>query len=70
MGHVRDRQGVPKKEVSTERYKGFRIYKAADGWTVPQLDPGSWFEDKREVKRFMDREVKIWRGTRNAKQDY
>lgn len=58
MGHVRDRQGVPKKEVSTERYKGFRIYESADGWTVPELDRGSLFESKREVKRFIDFEVK------------
>lgn len=58
VGHVRDRQGVPKKEVSTERYKGFRIYESADGWTVPELDRGSLFESKREVKRFIDWEVK------------
>ncbi len=42
----------------SSRYHGYRLQKLATGeWTVPQLDPGSRFEDKHEAKRFVDSEV-------------
>ena len=42
----------------SSRYHGYRLQRLATGeWTVPQLDPGSRFEDKHEAKRFVDSEV-------------
>ena len=36
-----------------ERYKGYRIWEDENGWHT-SLDPGSWFDSKKDVKRFMD----------------
>ena len=35
------------------KYKSYRIWEDADGWHT-SLDPGSWFDSKRDVTRFID----------------
>ena len=57
----RVKHGKVAKATSTDRYKGYRLYEragAGGGWTVPELDRESVFDDKREAKRFVDSEVK------------
>lgn len=40
------------------RYKGYRIQREDDGSYTTDLDPGSLFDDLRQVKRFVDAETR------------
>jgi hypothetical protein len=35
------------------KYKGYRVWEDGDGWHT-SLDPGSWFDTKKDVTRFID----------------
>jgi hypothetical protein len=56
--HVRS--GV--KKTSNARYKGYMIFRRADGdFEVPSIDRESRFDTKRDAQRFIDAEVKYAR---------
>ena len=52
--------------TATGMYRGYRIFKTADGgWSVPELDPGSVFDGKGEAQAF----IRAWtrRGNKGAR---
>ena len=54
--------------TSTSSFKGHRIYKTASGYSVPDIDRESVFDDKTQAKRFITSWSKNNRGRKMARK--
>lgn len=62
--HVKPRKTGSRISGNVTKYKGYQIYKSPEGlYTVPELtgNDGSWFEDLRQAKRYINSTVKDMR---------
>jgi hypothetical protein len=51
------RRGVSPRQSKATSYKGYRVWDDEDGWHT-SLDPGSWFDSRKDVTRFIDSWIK------------
>jgi len=51
------RRGVSPRQSKATSHKGYRVWDDEDGWHT-SLDPGSWFDTRKDVTRFIDSWIK------------
>ena len=51
------RRGVSPRQSKATSHKGYRVWDDEDGWHT-SLDPGSWFDTRKDVTKFIDSWIK------------